>query len=109
MEFETCWMSLRLSVLWLKRGRQMFWHAREYSLHSRNSHSEPGIRFAPPGDQDHECAAWIYAPGIRPRPAIDDGLRKSAFLRHSRLVLSRMARLFCVGHFANVRFASTVE
>ena len=46
---------------------------------------------------------------VRARSVAADGLRTGSFIRHSRLVLSCVARLSCGGHCAYDRFASAVE
>lgn len=58
-----------------------------------------------------ECAleAETRVCSIRRRAAIDSRLRTGSLVRHSRLVLSRMARLLHGEHFAHGHGARTID
>ena len=80
---------------WHKPAQPMCWRERKCSLRSQSWRSEPEIRFAPTGGLGHECDPWICMRCVRAYSAAADGLRTGSIVRHSRLVLSRVARLSC--------------
>src|SRR5579863_4905046 len=86
----------------------MCWRERRCSPRSQSWRSEPEIRFAPTGGLGHEYDPQICTRYLRARSPTDDGLRTSSFIRHSGLVLSRMARLSCGCNFVYGSFSVSV-